>query len=398
MSNKKATDEINMEQAVKAEPCYNLKDMLASKNVTALRELAKLYKVHGYSGMTKQPLIQAIISQMTNDEIMAEYLMLLEEQEWELFKQTVSIKFLIPDKLVCDAYMMLVKLNIMGLYYHDGAFYCVIPDELKKTYKKLENKGFAPEKEHDSLLHKYAMAATHLYGVISQDDFVDLFNSQNDRKTDIDEVFSVLIKYISMDYGYVFWDEYIVNNDFEQNDYRDVENYAKLANRRQRFVPNKENLLKYAERSYFEETNYTKKVRDFINSHLSNDPDLTNEIMVKFNYASLTDIKFQAFFDIFDDYKIEFKEQQQADRFMPVLINMYNNCRKWSNGGHTPMELNDTYSIQPGLGYKKGKDETYTYTLKKNEPAQQPQFGRKVGRNEPCPCGSGKKYKKCCGT
>jgi preprotein translocase subunit SecA len=23
--------------------------------------------------------------------------------------------------------------------------------------------------------------------------------------------------------------------------------------------------------------------------------------------------------------------------------------------------------------------------------------GRKVGRNEPCPCGSGKKYKKCHG-
>ncbi|HHW23437.1 MAG TPA: hypothetical protein GXX26_11250 [Clostridiaceae bacterium] len=21
----------------------------------------------------------------------------------------------------------------------------------------------------------------------------------------------------------------------------------------------------------------------------------------------------------------------------------------------------------------------------------------KIGRNEPCPCGSGKKYKKCCG-
>jgi yecA family protein len=25
------------------------------------------------------------------------------------------------------------------------------------------------------------------------------------------------------------------------------------------------------------------------------------------------------------------------------------------------------------------------------------QFGRKIGRNEPCPCGSGKKYKRCCG-
>ena len=23
--------------------------------------------------------------------------------------------------------------------------------------------------------------------------------------------------------------------------------------------------------------------------------------------------------------------------------------------------------------------------------------GKKISRNEPCPCGSGKKYKKCCG-
>ncbi|MPZ40799.1 MAG: UPF0149 family protein, partial [Rhizobiales bacterium] len=27
-----------------------------------------------------------------------------------------------------------------------------------------------------------------------------------------------------------------------------------------------------------------------------------------------------------------------------------------------------------------------------------PRRGRKTGRNEPCPCGSGKKYKRCCGS
>jgi preprotein translocase subunit SecA len=33
------------------------------------------------------------------------------------------------------------------------------------------------------------------------------------------------------------------------------------------------------------------------------------------------------------------------------------------------------------------------------QPAQQKTVvrGKKVGRNDPCPCGSGKKYKKCCG-
>ena len=30
-------------------------------------------------------------------------------------------------------------------------------------------------------------------------------------------------------------------------------------------------------------------------------------------------------------------------------------------------------------------------------PAQQRKKEKKVGRNAPCPCGSGKKYKKCCG-
>ena len=28
---------------------------------------------------------------------------------------------------------------------------------------------------------------------------------------------------------------------------------------------------------------------------------------------------------------------------------------------------------------------------------KQPVRAKKIGRNEPCPCGSGKKYKNCCG-
>ena len=31
------------------------------------------------------------------------------------------------------------------------------------------------------------------------------------------------------------------------------------------------------------------------------------------------------------------------------------------------------------------------------EKAQPVRTGPKVGRNDPCPCGSGKKYKQCCG-
>jgi len=33
-----------------------------------------------------------------------------------------------------------------------------------------------------------------------------------------------------------------------------------------------------------------------------------------------------------------------------------------------------------------------------SQPKARPiQVAQKIGRNDPCPCGSGKKYKKCCG-
>lgn len=34
--------------------------------------------------------------------------------------------------------------------------------------------------------------------------------------------------------------------------------------------------------------------------------------------------------------------------------------------------------------------------FRKKHPAQRPAVSTKIGRNDPCPCGSGKKYKKCC--
>jgi SEC-C motif-containing protein len=55
----------------------------------------------------------------------------------------------------------------------------------------------------------------------------------------------------------------------------------------------------------------------------------------------------------------------------------------------TPAQLHETSTFQRQDGrwwYVDGEGQT---PLRRDQP--------KVGRNEPCPCGSGKKYKKCCG-
>src|SRR5581483_3939353 len=67
--------------------------------------------------------------------------------------------------------------------------------------------------------------------------------------------------------------------------------------------------------------------------------------------------------------------------------------------GHEPVffpEGDDEGHVHgPGCGHDHG-DEEWAET----EPASMsvtPAVSTKVGRNDPCPCGSGKKYKKCCG-
>ena len=60
------------------------------------------------------------------------------------------------------------------------------------------------------------------------------------------------------------------------------------------------------------------------------------------------------------------------------------------------------------IGYLKGREEDTPYFIKQIDgewkyvagnviPTTVTRVGEKVGRNDSCPCGSGKKYKKCCG-
>ncbi|MCD8330488.1 MAG: DnaJ domain-containing protein [Lachnospiraceae bacterium] len=47
--------------------------------------------------------------------------------------------------------------------------------------------------------------------------------------------------------------------------------------------------------------------------------------------------------------------------------------------------------------YPERRSGTYTEVWNSDEQGEYRRTGKKIGRNEPCPCGSGKKYKNCCG-
>ncbi len=76
------------------------------------------------------------------------------------------------------------------------------------------------------------------------------------------------------------------------------------------------------------------------------------------------------------------ENEKDMEALSPLLIGFHQSLRMWKLKGHTPTEI-VTGKLDPEGG------EIISFEAVRRKKA-------KVGRNDPCPCGSGKKYKNCC--
>lgn len=95
---------------------------------------------------------------------------------------------------------------------------------------------------------------------------------------------------------------------------------------------------------------------------------------------------------------LELHDFGEAQLLIDSLMGLANNTPLWILKGWTPHEVFERYE-KPAL--KPLPAASFDFGVSGAEKIVEDEAGkkagRKVGRNEPCPCGSGKKYKKCCG-
>jgi hypothetical protein len=88
--------------------------------------------------------------------------------------------------------------------------------------------------------------------------------------------------------------------------------------------------------------------------------------------------------------KISFKDVDDINQFSRFVMDFINGLPRWILKGHTPEAL-----------FRKEKKfmkplPADPYVPHRNDPVMQ--TAKKPGRNDPCTCGSGKKFKNCCGS
>lgn len=233
----------------------------------------------------------------------------------------------------------------------------------------------------------YVIACTHLYGMIHKDKVLEIFNLHNEEKMSRQRVEALIedppdaleAHHVHIHQGY-FVDEAIYEH--EQFDLILQEKGGKPY-----YVPEKEELLRYVDGMYVQRTREYDALLTYFKKHLfkSGDPEaewLAEEIQGMCQYG----VEPKVIFKTFQEWGIHFKDVDQLNEVLRHITALMNHTRIWENNGHTPHELH-TLMEKPHL--KPLSDPSVW------EAAGQKGKG-KIGRNDPCPCGSGRKYKKCC--
>ena len=109
------------------------------------------------------------------------------------------------------------------------------------------------------------------------------------------------------------------------------------------------------------------------------------------------ELKYEEDFEEEDEYMEDFEEEgidEKKERLLldALITALHDNTSQWAPKGNTP---NESFRREKKLPEPFPK-ETFR-AEQENEKINTPVKRTKVGRNDPCPCGSGKKYKNCCG-
>ena len=110
--------------------------------------------------------------------------------------------------------------------------------------------------------------------------------------------------------------------------------------------------------------------------------------MLELEYmAAQQDFTVQDIMNLLFARKIVFPSERNEENFAENCSQWLSTVRKWNNRGFTDKEL----------GRKRADIKVIMAPERIVKTAQISKPQKKIGRNDPCPCGSGKKYKKCCG-
>ncbi|WP_071461413.1 YecA family protein [Bacillus massilinigeriensis] len=355
----------------------SLKERLSGLRVADLQEIRKKLGIKNISSLKKAEFIQYLSEAIPF--LLSNIISQFDERRLSLIKDIIANKGVISAKnLEIEEMEYFDKTGLMFTGFRDGAQIVMIPLELLPSLEEIvQDKTILSDVKRNTEWIKITRGLLYYYGTVPHDKLVDLVEKYAPIRSDYSAfnyvIFDAMEYYQEFyidKYGYSYWevmDPLVILE--EQASRKNLDYYP--------FT--KKQLLEAGEMNYVERPKgYSQLLSLLMREYRMQKQEATelvetSVIHVKLGYQPCQLLQYI-------QTKLIFESLDAVQKLMDVLVLLMNNTREWYLKGYTSEELaaREKKALLP-LPEKKGE----VISL---------QTRQKVGRNDPCPCGSGKKF------
>ncbi len=398
-----------------------IEEFLSTYLKAELEDMARDYGL-SINGERKNKIVYMIARHILEPETMRNQLLQANEEELDVFEMAMEKGCFLPDfnekmklEVFCD-------LNYLAEYFDD---YMAVPEEVKTVYEILKRTGYREYHKKMCWMISCLKMFEMIHVVAPIRVVYRMYRRDKSIKLSFDE-FIELFQKVPEQYQICCIEGDMVFIDVLKKDdlYLQIESRQRSV---EYYIPSYEEIISYSTEDYPACDDSYKKVYQFFLNEMGLKSDVCEYLCIQAFQVFLNDGMLSEFMDIVNEEEIIFPSMEKTQVFASLIMQAANDTRRYSFRGHTPNELSVFRS--PGgskhiptivpvssmaadlLNASKGELEAMGIPVNLDAYAAKTTIAsypdgltgkaevktKKIYPNDPCPCGSGKKYKKCCG-
>lgn len=286
---------------------------------------------------------------------------------------------------MADIHDEFVKNGWVFMFIQDNGCNYVVSKEIKDVLYTLKTEKIKHEMEFIFIWRAVINTCLGLYGICKKEQIFELYKKvisadKNDAKLRWgEEHFDKLIS-IFEEQGMLWKDgNYIVSKYL-----RNAQEYSELLRTQNKnyYMPEDEVIAAFALGKMVVKDEAYKKIHKLLTKEI-HDTEQADEMLEEISgYIVQEDWEIPQVMKCLQSWDVQFANEKVKEKFTNALVEWMYGIHRWSECGYSRKELQ-----------RENLDSKYIeHVNKKNVKSE-----KKIYPNDPCPCGSGKKYKKCCG-
>lgn len=370
---------INRDYVLGAISDFKLGTVLMQHRKSMLMQKAVSHEIVGRSKMNKLDLVSVLAKTIISPDALQETIILLDEDEYNLYQELMHSASSCNMEVFPYKLRFLIDRGILYCIFHGDYYEYFIPLEVKEALAELDWNYIYVTREYQHKILKYVKSAVNLYGFCKPDLVTDIYNSHHENTVTVQELTNICRFHSKNIQSFYEYNGYMISNYFEEEYLNEFDALLIKAEGKPYYIPNKEIFSRYADSLYYEITPQLLKLKLFIRKELCQSEEIASLLMDEIQLICSMEAPIQQVVDELTRRGVVLNNYDQLQKLASLMVDVYNHTRLWSNRGHTPAELNPTINDRISNDVKQHINPI------------------KIGRNEPCFCGSGNKFKKCCG-